>query len=462
MRLSKKIVLFLIAVIVLLSIKELFVSAIQPNLGKDLAIAAVNGDNNDWAALNTFERNKSVVTWACNLFIVMLGVGWFWPKKSESTVRPNNRGTPPIGGAAALLALGFLFFGTGCAKYDVPEYREVKTSETAYVLPLEGATSAQVKFDSAAFLEQHKVAAKRIQIPHRRNKTGRMYTDGSWIPTIKVIVVDRSPVTVEWRACEDAKGHVVKDSRDQAIWIESADSVGFAMGWTCTAYVKEEDASQFLYMYPSGSLKGVLDTEVRARIQMVAAQEAAKYKLDNLRDKKNEIAAAVKADVIEFFTKRGITITTVGMFGGMTYENDSIQESIDKTFIAQQEKVNSAAMLAAQNDKNARIQSEALALAEAARTKAKGEADGNLAKLQAEASGAFAKSEAEAKGVDLVNKALEKAQGNPVFLQSKALDVERIKAQQWSGNYPSTVIGSGANLWIGLGDKGVQPVPISK
>jgi len=76
------------------------------------------------------------------------------------------------------------------------------------------------------------------------------------------------------------------DGRDQAIRIESADSVGFSMGFTCTGFIAEEDASKFLYWYPSGALADVIDREVRGRIQQSAAEVAAKYPLDQLRSRK--------------------------------------------------------------------------------------------------------------------------------------------------------------------------------
>jgi SPFH domain / Band 7 family len=82
-----------------------------------------------------------------------------------------------------------------------------------------------------------------------------------------------------------------------------------------------------------------MNTEVRGRIQQVAAEIAAKYPLDALRARKQEISDAVKNDITSFFSQRGIVITTVGMFGGMTYENVEIQKAIDNTVIAQQLKV---------------------------------------------------------------------------------------------------------------------------
>src|ERR1043166_8189024 len=144
-----------------------------------------------------------------------------------------------------------------------------------------------------------------------------------------------------------------------SIWIESADSVGFSMGFTCTAFISEDDAAKFLYWYPSGSLADMMDREVRGRIQQAAAEVAARYPLDSLRSKKQEIADAVKTDVTRFFSARGVTVTTVGMFGGMTYENPQIQKSIDETFIAQQLKVVSQAKFEAQKKENERIELEA-------------------------------------------------------------------------------------------------------
>ena len=48
--------------------------------------------------------------------------------------------------------------------------------------------------------------------------------------------------------------------------------------------------------------------------------------------------------------ERGITITTIGQFGGMTYENTKIQDAIDQVFISQQEKERAAAALATAAD----------------------------------------------------------------------------------------------------------------
>src|SRR6478609_11859023 len=260
-----------------------------------------------------------------------------------------------------LFCLALVLIGTSsCVRpYDRPEYVEIDTSETGFLIPLEGDVTEQVQFQSEDFLKQHKVAAKRVQITHRWSQEGRLPTEGRWIPMVRLVKVNRSPVTREWVTTQTTSSAGAVQRMDKAIWIESGDSVGFSMGFTCTAFIPEEDAARFLYWYPSGSLAEVMDREIRGRIQQAAGEVAAKYPLDSLRSRKQEIADAVKQNITNFFAQRGVTVTTVGMFGGMTYENPEIQKSIDQTFIAQQLKVVSDAKFQAQQKENDRLELEA-------------------------------------------------------------------------------------------------------
>ena len=244
---------------------------------------------------------------------------------------------------------------------------------------------------------------------------------------VRLVKVNRSPITREWTA--EGK----HTPGDKAIWIESADSVGFSMGFTCTAFIDEKDAATFLYWYPSGSLSNVMDGEVRGRIQQGAAEVAARYPLDGLRAKKQEIVDAVKLDITAFFTKRGITITTVGMFGGMTYENPAIQKAIDETFIAQQLKVVSAAKLEAQLKENERIELEATATAEKSRLEAKGKGDARLEEAKA-----------EAEAINMVNKAV--VGSGPMLMQIRQLEVEKARVEKWNGQFPQMMLGTNPNV----------------
>lgn len=320
-----------------------------------------------------------------------------------------------------------MFSVTSCVKpYDKPEYKEINNSETAFLVPLEDDTAKQTKLDSEELYLKHQINYKKVLITKRWSQTGRWSWQGEWIPTIRLITVDRAPVTREWTA-DSGTG---TDKVNQAIWAESSDSVGFSTGITCTGFVQENDSAKFLYWYPSGSLAKIMDTEIRARIQQVVAETSAKYIMDILRDRKSEIIADVRKDVVPFFAERGITISTIGMFGGFTYENTKIQDAIDSVFIAQQEKSKESALLDAMETKKKRMQEEGTASANQAREVAKGEADATLLRK-----------EAEAQGISLVNESLEKAKGNPLFVQIKALEVESERITKWNGNVPSMIVG---------------------
>jgi len=193
---------------------------------------------------------------------------------------------------------------------------------------------------------------------------------------------------------------------------------------------------------------------VRGRIQQVAAEVATKYPLDQLRARKQEIADAVKNDVTNFFANRGVTVTTIGMFGGMTYENPEIQRSIDGTFIAQQLKVVAEAKFEAQKKENDRIELEANAIAEKARREAMGLADARKTTAAA-----------EAEAIREVNRALNEAAQNPVLYQLKALDVERARIEKWDGKYPTYFMGAsagGPNLLLQVPTPGAAGNPAMK
>lgn len=416
----------------------------QADTSTRLALEQFNDSAQDARALRSFQSLKDGVHLGAALATLLAAMFTLGPLARRLGRMALN--TPAgarvrkfLGGAApVIVALTALLFTTGCVKsYDRPEYVEIDTSETGFLIPLEGDNTQQAKFQSEEYLKQRKVAAKRVQITHRWSQEGRLTGDGRWIPTVRLVKVNRSPVTREWISPErsDAAGNLRPTESDKAIWIESADSVGFSMGFTCTAFISEDDAAKFLYWYPTGSLADVMDHEVRARIQEVSAEVAAKYALDVLRSKKQEISDAVKHDLTNFFAARGITITTVGMFGGMTYENPAIQKSIDETFIAQQLKVVAEAKFEAQQRENDRVELEANAVAEKARREAQGQADARMTAAKAEAG-----------AIREINKAALEAQNNPLLLQLRTLDVEKARVEKWDGRFPQWWMGgNGAN-----------------
>jgi hypothetical protein len=271
-------------------------SSVHPVI-RNLAVQQVNNDNSVPIALQNTNGPLTYLPLLGAIFLSILSFRFIFADEYKKIFcKPNAV-------ASIIFAVCMLTLFTGCVRpYDKPEYQDVGNNQTAFVVPLEGDSMAQGKLNSLEFLQSHKVVEKRIQITHRWNPTGRFSDDGDYLPTIRVILVDRAQITRQWDAG-------TSKNKDNAIWIESADSVGFSMGFSCSAFIKEEDSATYLYYNPSSGLDKVMDSEIRARIQMVAAEVAAKYPLDILRTKKLEIVQAVKDNVVPFFASRGITIT---------------------------------------------------------------------------------------------------------------------------------------------------------
>lgn len=295
---------------------------------------------------------------------------------------------------------------------DIPKI--IKPHQTGFLINLEGDTTNQEMYKSFEFLENAQVAVKRVWIQQRWVKTGRMPRSGKYLPKQKLILVDRTPITRWWTAEE----HTGSSSRDEAITCESKDSISFSAGFTCTAYISPENSARYLYNYRAKKLIEIMDTEIRAEIQKYADSKSQEYILDNLRAKKNEMIYDIEMNIVRLFKKKGITLTTIGMFGGLVYKNSDIQESIDGVFIAQQEEVINIALFEAQDWKNKTINLQA-----------KGEAyqKKTIAKAQADA-------------LKMMTEATLKSQKSDLFYQLQQLENRRLYNKRWNGKLPPKFI----------------------
>jgi len=334
-----------------------------------------------------------------------------------------------------------VFIGlSGCSMFiqpfEEPKFVEIGTSESAFMIPLSGDTTKQKEFNSEELTSAHLIAMKRVRVPREWVQTGRKWLlgigpySGYYQPQVRVVKVDRGQCTVEWHG------------QNNGIWAESKDSVGFSTGISLTARIKDStDAITFLSNYPPeqktdetdvevccGSLPDVLNEEVRARVQKVFAEQAAAEDMDTLRDKKKEILEAIEKDVVDFFQTRGITITTVGQFGGFTYENPKIQDSIDKVFQEQQDKE-----VALAETKAAEQRKEALKL--------KGEGKAAEAVAAAEGEAEAIKKVADARAYE----AEQLAEREEFYLRLKDLEVQMEWLDKWDGTLPTYMMNAGGN-----------------
>ena len=262
----------------------------------------------------------------------------------------------------------FMMFNlTGCGDPKLPMIVEVHPSETAFVIPLEGNTSSQGKMMSAEYLSQMKVATKRIYLAQTKISTGRLWYEYKWKPTDRVITVDRKPITFVW---ENKNGDGETNKNDNDINVESRDSIAFGVGISITAHIKEQDAALFLYSFPSGNLRSVLNDSIKSKTSEDLSLLFAQYDLEGTpeivdengvviqklvegaRQRKGLIVAQSKKNLTEFFAKRGVTIDTFGLIGGLRYDDKQIQKAINDNFQSELDIVNKRNERLAQEEVN--------------------------------------------------------------------------------------------------------------
>ena len=287
---------------------------------------------------------------------------------------------------------------TGCRKpYDTPEFVTIEASQTAFLIPLIGDTTDQGAFDSEELLNEHKIATKEIQIPHRWVQTGRRDWVGDWRPSARLIIVERKPVSRSWESGDSAAV-----SSNKAIFGETSDNIGIYVGMNCTAMIEETDATKFLYRYNNTPLETIIDTDIKKMVEDRFNIETAKYTSTELGAKKGEIIEAVKEYVTTYFKEYGITITVLGLKEGISFENPAIQNAIDEKFASEQE-------LVIQQNKN----------------------EANLAKAEADAQATIMSAQAQAEANRLLAESLTSAL------------LEQMYYEKWDGKLPYIYGGDG-------------------
>lgn len=235
-----------------------------------------------------------------------------------------------------------MFTMVGCGAYQTEMAEEVDAHETAFLIKMEGdSQNGQAKFESVEFLEERKVASKRIILPQRKRSTGRAWFNYEWIPTARVIKISRRPVQREWTDDSDSG----TSSQYQKLHVESLDSVGFGVGATIMARVDESDAATFLYYFNGQQLETIIDGPVRGYALSLLSDAFGKMVLEECKKSKTTIFSAARNSLVEKFKPMGITIDFFGSSEGLTYDNDDIQKAIDDQVVSE------AAIIAQQNKK---------------------------------------------------------------------------------------------------------------
>lgn len=301
-----------------------------------------------------------------------------------------------------LLMIMTIFTFASCRRpYDKPEFQRLEASQTGFLVPLVGDSSAQSVFDSEELLLETKVATKEVQIPHRWVQTGRWNWVGEWRPSATLIVVERKPVSRSWESGSST------ETSTRAIFAETSDNIGVYVGMNCTAMIDEKDAAKFLYRYNNTPLETVIDTDIKKMVESEFNTEVGVVSSTNLASKKNEIIEKVKTKVTTYFKEYGITITVLGFKEGISFENPAIQEALDAKFASDQD-------LVIQQNKN----------------------EANIAKAEAEAEAIIIAAEAQ-------------AEANRLLANSITDEIlEQMYYEKWNGILPSVYGAEGTLIQI--------------
>ncbi len=253
---------------------------------------------------------------------------------------------------------------------QIPPIEVIKPNETAFVIPLEGDTASQEQFESVKYLEAKKVQAKRITLPITKRETGRWLGEFEWLPTVRVIKVDRSLVTREWSE-PSTKGKPPANMQKAAIAVESKESIGFHVGINVTVLIQEDDAATYLYWHNVKTLEEVTDTNIRGFIQGVLSREFGALSLEQAKDQKNRVFGVAEKEAKEHFKQYGITILNLGNAGGLEFDDVEIQNAINNTQTSEMKVKVATQEKLAQDERNKRDVATAIATRQAAEEFAK-------------------------------------------------------------------------------------------
>lgn len=321
-----------------------------------------------------------------------------------------------------LVLVSILVLGSGCLKpVKVLDVKVIGPNETAWVIPLDTSSKdSQAKFNSVDFLNGRKVAAKRVMIDKVERSIGRFWYDVEWIPAVRVITVDRSLVTREWT--DDERTGTGKNK--QGIQVNTKNNIGLTVGLTITVSIDEEDASTYLYYHGEKSLSAVTDENIRSYAVAELNKAISSMELTEFQQHQSDIYNRLFTNSVQVFKEKGVKIQYLGNAEGWHFSNPSIQESINKSFIAQQDNKTAEMEQIATKTRNATLVLNAQAQVEAAEKLLKAKEASELQNLLA--------------------------------IQKMVAETGLKMAEKWDGKLPANILPSNSPLLMNLGP---QPKP---
>jgi hypothetical protein len=300
-----------------------------------------NSDGGYLSAVYTFSTLSGIGAIATGLLVLVLIGIW---------ARPARRFVRWMSAAAAVL---FLLYpadaGAFFEKADKTEAYTIMPNESAFWIPDVGANKeTQAQLESESYLNEKKLAVKRFIIPHQKlsNSGGYMAWD-YYVPTGRLIILDRTPFSREWVDSEDRGTSKTKEGFP----CQSKEGLNIIAGVSIGTSVPEKEAAKFLYNFgvtpPKGdrtsgeviftsvyygrSLREVMDDVGRKKVQTLVCSEISRRTFDEVNSQSSDIMVAVEDAARKYFAAVGITLDFIGY--GDTFEFDKdIQKVVNDKY----------------------------------------------------------------------------------------------------------------------------------
>ena len=218
----------------------------------------------------------------------------------------------------------------------------------AAALDTGGNKDSQASMDSEAYYAANKIALSRFVIPHAKlGNTGGWVGFDSYVPTGRMIIVDRAPYYREWTL--SAKRGIA--AKDESAPCQSREGLNITTEVGISTSVAEANAAKFLHFFgvnnPAGdrsdpqvifasvyygrSLAQVMDTIGRGLVHTAICREIGARTFDVVTAEANAIMDKVQAGAAKFFAERGITLEYVGWAGTWTFDVD-VQRAVNDAY----------------------------------------------------------------------------------------------------------------------------------
>jgi hypothetical protein len=208
---------------------------------------------------------------------------------------------------------------------------EIDTQTTAFLIPLEGVEKGVQVNSTIDDLRNKQVNSKRVVISQRKLKTGRWAKSYKWVATMRVVKVDRTPVTREWTSSVSSG----TSSKDQTVKVLTADGLGMRVPINITISIPPDGAAQFLYSLGGKTLEEVCDTIVRGKVQELWVARTGALKAWDILPETASIAEESRITLSSYLKQYGMELTSYSVAGKVEFEDGSIQAKIAEKMVAE-------------------------------------------------------------------------------------------------------------------------------